>query len=69
MHVGTERKPPQGTRSRDVRFSIEFDREEDGRWSAEIPEVPGALAYGDTQDAALAKAYAIALLELPNTLA
>jgi len=52
-----------------VRFSIEFDREEDGRWIAEIPEVPGALAYGDTQDAALAKAYAIALLELPNTLA
>jgi predicted RNase H-like HicB family nuclease len=43
-----------------LRFSIQTDREDDGRWIAEIPEVPGALAYGATVDEAIAKAYAIA---------
>ncbi len=57
----TYRKPPCGVRSSDLRFSIQTDREEDGRWIAEIPEVPGALAYGATVDEAIAKAYAIAL--------
>jgi predicted RNase H-like HicB family nuclease len=32
---------------------IKFDREEDGRWIAEIPSLPGMLAYGDTQEAAM----------------
>ena len=54
-------KPPCGVRSSDLRFSIQTDREEDGRWIAEIPEVPGALAYGATVDEAIAKAYAMAL--------
>lgn len=30
-------------------FSVVFEREEDGRWIAEIPEVPGALAYGKSK--------------------
>jgi len=59
--VTIPRKPPQGTGSRDLRFSIQTEREADGRWIAEIPEVPGALAYGDTQQEAVVKAYAIAL--------
>ncbi len=42
-------------------FRVEFDREEDGRWIAEIPELPGALAYGSTQEEAKANAEAIAL--------
>jgi predicted RNase H-like HicB family nuclease len=42
-------------------FTFEFDQEIDGRWIAEIPEVPGALAYGDSQEEAAARAEAIAL--------
>jgi predicted RNase H-like HicB family nuclease len=47
-----------------MRLSIEIDREEDGRWIAEVPEIPGALAYGETlQDAVRgAKAVAFAVL-------
>lgn len=44
-----------------MRFQFEVEREEDGRWIAEIPEVPGAMAYGETEEEAKAKAYALAL--------
>jgi predicted RNase H-like HicB family nuclease len=57
----SERKPPSSVRSRDLRFQFELEREDDGRWIAEIPEVPGAMAYGDTEEEAKAKAYALAL--------
>lgn len=39
---------------------IEFDREEDGRWIAEIPSLPGAMAYGATKAQAKKAALAIA---------
>jgi predicted RNase H-like HicB family nuclease len=56
------KKPPQPARSgSDVRFVIETEREDDGRWIAEIAEVPGALAYGDTEERAKANVYALAL--------
>ena len=55
------KKPPTSVRSRDLRFQFEIDRETDGRWIAEIPEVPGAMAYGNTVEEAKAKAYALAL--------
>lgn len=55
------RKQPSSARSRDLRFQFEVEREEDGRWIAEIPEVPGAMAYGETEEEAKAKAYALAL--------
>ncbi len=42
-------------------FKMEFDREEDGRWIAEIPQFPGALAYGETKREARECAHAIAL--------
>lgn len=29
-------------------FTIEIDREEDGRWIAEVPELPGVMVYGST---------------------
>jgi predicted RNase H-like HicB family nuclease len=44
-----------------MEFRIEFDREEDGRWIADIPALPGVLAYGDTQEEAKARAEALAL--------
>jgi predicted RNase H-like HicB family nuclease len=43
---------------------VEFQREEDGRWIADITAVPGAMAYGTTREEALAKAEAIALRAL-----
>jgi predicted RNase H-like HicB family nuclease len=44
-----------------LRFQFEIEHEDDGRWIAEIPEVPGAMAYGETEAEAKAKAYALAL--------
>lgn len=58
LTMRSARKPP---RTQDLRFSIETERETDGRWIAEIPEVPGALAYGATEHEAIVKSYAIAL--------
>ncbi len=44
-----------------MRFRIEIDREDDGRWIAEIPELPGVMAYGKTRQEAIAKVEALAL--------
>jgi predicted RNase H-like HicB family nuclease len=40
---------------------IEFEQEDDARWIAEIPALPGAMAYGATQNEAKAKVEALAL--------
>jgi len=42
-------------------FTVEIEREEDGRWIAEVPELPGVLAYGGTPEEARAKVQALAL--------
>jgi predicted RNase H-like HicB family nuclease len=49
-----------------LRFNIETERETDGRWIAEIPELPGALAYGKTEEEAKANAYALALRSIAD---
>ena len=49
-----------------MQFNIETERETDGRWIAEIPEIPGALAYGKTQEEAKANAYALALRSIAD---
>ena len=51
-----------------MNFTIEHEREEDGRWLAEVPELPGVLAYGATADEAMAKAEVLALLVLAERL-
>lgn len=51
-----------------MKFTIEHDREEDGRWLAEVPELPGVLAYGATADDAMAKAEVLALRVLAERL-
>jgi predicted RNase H-like HicB family nuclease len=51
----------RGVRSTEMQFSIEIERETDGRWIAEIPNLPGVLAYGRTEAQARAKVYALAL--------
>jgi predicted RNase H-like HicB family nuclease len=43
-----------------MKLVIETGREEYGRWIAEVPEVPGVLAYGATREEAVAKAEALA---------
>lgn len=44
-----------------VKFRVEIEREEDGRWLAEVPELPGVLAYGSSATEAQAKVQALAL--------
>lgn len=44
-----------------MRFTLEIEQEEDGRWIVEIPELSGVLAYGGTREAAVAKAKVLAL--------
>jgi predicted RNase H-like HicB family nuclease len=44
-----------------VNFKIEFELEDDGRWVAEIPKLPGVMAYGATRDEAEAAVEALAL--------
>jgi predicted RNase H-like HicB family nuclease len=51
-----------------MKFSIECEREEDGRWLAEVPELPGVLAYGTTPEEAQSKAQVLALRVLAERL-
>ena len=44
-----------------VDFNVETEFETDGRWLAEVVELPGVLAYGATQDEAVAHVQALAL--------
>jgi predicted RNase H-like HicB family nuclease len=61
MRTAKRRSPRNGVKSQDMRFNIETERENDGRWIAEIADIPGVLAYGRTENQAKAKAYALAL--------
>jgi predicted RNase H-like HicB family nuclease len=49
-------------------FTLEVEQEQDGRWLAEIPELPGVLAYGSSSEEALAKAQILALRVLAEQL-
>lgn len=49
-----------------TRFTIEYEQEEDGRWLAEVIELPGVLAYGRTPEDAMAKAQALGLRVLAD---
>jgi predicted RNase H-like HicB family nuclease len=51
-----------------MNFDIECEREDDGRWLAEAPQLPGVLAYGTTRDEAMAKAQILALRVLAERL-
>ena len=44
-----------------ITFSVEVERENDGRWLAEVVELSGVLAYGDSEDGAISRAQALAL--------
>ena len=42
-------------------LAIELDREDDGRWLAEVPALSGVMSYGETRDDAVARVQALAL--------
>jgi predicted RNase H-like HicB family nuclease len=44
-----------------MNLTVETEREEDGRWIAEVPDLAGVLAYGTTRYQAIARAEALAL--------
>ena len=54
-----------------MEFRVEIEREDDGRWIAEVIDLPDVLAYGDTRDQALAAAEAqfarLPYLHFPKT--
>lgn len=44
-----------------MNLQIEVEREEDGRWIVEVPDLPGVMAYGQTNEQAIARVKALAL--------
>ena len=51
-----------------MNFTIEHEQESDGRWLAEVPELPGVLAYGATSQEAMSKAEVLALRVIADRL-
>jgi predicted RNase H-like HicB family nuclease len=55
--MATAPRGPEGTES----FRILYEKEEDGRWLAEVPELPGVMAYGESRNEAEIAVTALAL--------
>ena len=51
-----------------MNLTFETEREDDGRWLAEVPKISGVMAYGATELEAMAKAEALALRALAEQL-
>jgi predicted RNase H-like HicB family nuclease len=49
-------------------LTIEVEQEEDGRWLAEVPELPGVLCYGQSRQEAVGRAQALALRVIADRL-
>ena len=49
-------------------FRIELQQEQDGRWIAEVLELPGVMVYGKTPEEAKTKAQTLALRTLADRL-
>jgi len=47
-------------------LNIEIEREDDGRWIAEVPDLSGVMTYGDTREEAVSKVEALALRVLAD---
>jgi predicted RNase H-like HicB family nuclease len=50
-----------------MHFQIELEREEDGRWIAEVPDLPGVMVYGEDRAAAVSNVQALALRVICRT--
>ena len=62
--MATAPKHPQPPDSES--FKVDFEQEEDGRWLADIPELPGVMAYGPTKRDAEVAVVALALRVLAD---
>ena len=51
-----------------MKFKVEIEQEEDGRWIADVTDLPGVLAYEQTPEDALAKVQALALRVIADRL-
>lgn len=51
-----------------MNFTLECEQEDDGRWLAEVPQLPGVLVYGDSYSQAMARAEILALRVLAERL-
>lgn len=51
-----------------MNFNLECEREDDGRWLAEVSQLPGVLAYGASRNEAMARAEVLALRVLAEQL-
>ena len=49
-------------------MNIEIERETDGRWIAEVPDLPGVMTYGASREEAIAKVEALAFRVLADRL-
>jgi predicted RNase H-like HicB family nuclease len=47
-------------------MKIEIEREDDGRWIAEVPDLPGVIVYGESREEAISKVKALALRVLAD---
>ncbi len=50
------------------KLTIDLEREDDGRWIAEVPALPGVMVYGQTREEALARVEVLALRALADRL-
>jgi predicted RNase H-like HicB family nuclease len=51
-----------------MRMAIETEQETDGRWLAEVPDLPGTLVYGQTREEAITRVEALALRVIADRL-
>jgi predicted RNase H-like HicB family nuclease len=49
-------------------YEVETEQEEDGRWIAEVPELPGVMSYGKSREEAVRRAQALSLRVLADRL-
>jgi predicted RNase H-like HicB family nuclease len=49
-------------------FTVDIEREDDGRWIGEVPELPGVMVYGASREEAVARAKALAFRVLADRL-
>ena len=49
-------------------MKIEIEREQDGRWMAEVPDLAGVMVYGQSREEAISKVEALALRAIADRL-
>ena len=60
--------PHQEAQKATRQLTIETEREVDGRWIADVPELPAVMAYGSTRDSAIAQVEVLALRVLAENI-